>query len=261
MKKSLLIMIAIIILWQTAAANLIENGDWRYSIRIPDTYKEINANQIENEYAKIVLGNLSNKEGFMLLFHVAQKRKLQEGQTIFEWKDGENSAYFVFNGETIGDPHAAIATECGREETLTGNNQWSAYFQKLKQIQMDLDSYESEKRWRYEKSRKAFHDKERHAIKIESLYFDNNVPLLSACRFYILGSNRMVTITGCCCGPDAANFMTEAFEPALETFAFDENYGFGESTAGKTLGTLRSWLVPSFISLLLFAGLYKWINP
>ncbi|UCH89279.1 MAG: hypothetical protein JSV49_01130 [Thermoplasmata archaeon] len=94
------------------------------------------------------------------------------------------------------------------------------------------------------------YDKDRHISFETAKLYHNNVGHIISTSVKLLGSHRMVALQCYADGEDAEGFL-DLVDEVVDSFAYDEGYGFGEGEG----------VAPGLTKKLLGRGIWSWIWP
>ena len=221
-----------------------ENSEWRFSLEVPYDWQAVAEEELLGKWNELFLDSILGEEPSLAVF---QKRGAEN----------ENTAYMVVLCQTIGDPHAAIPEEVGLGRWYVSNACRSMVQGRMEWIRESLAAKTGDEQWRKPgTSGRIFYDEQKRILYETQVLSSKNRETFVLSIVRLLGSNRTATLVFHGYNENTEEFL-DLIETVVESFSYDEKYGYGETTARNVVETLWVWLFPG-IAVTIFLGIIFW---
>jgi len=238
------------------------NSDWRFSFDVPYGWNQITSQDLTWQEAAEVEG-IFNKPATLSEFIELMSEKKRPDDTegilaIFQQDDSgpKYGAHMIVQCKTIGDPHQTITAEAVLEDALRSNGYRNTGFEILRTVEK-IAKAKITKETRA--NRQIHYDKDYRAFYESTAFTNSNNKRVVIARIRILGSNRVTTLVCHSLDNDPEDFLAQMKE-LVASFAYDENYGYGQAPATVQIKTIISWLLPTLGTFVLMFLAYGWVK-
>lgn len=227
-----------------------ENSKWHFSFTVPDDWEPVDYNDLTGKHIDIVKGYITPTSLFNMVTGIA---KPPDALAIYQQIDAEqdHTAWLIVHARTVGDSTDAIPPESKHEDWLTSDWRRRSGIDALLRMQHELMKREkSKKKWTSGDKRSFYMDRKIHTLAEQLKISDPSGETFIFTKVTKLGSNRAVTLTFHAFNQDVDEFM-DLMDELLDSFTYQEHYGFGETTATNVMKTIWAWVGSSVVAMII----------
>lgn len=218
------------------------NSKWHFSFTVPEGWEVITKDTLLSNYAEELEIRFKDVEILAMCREVGA--------------EDEKSSMLV-QARNVGEAKEGLSLETVFEDWLRSNAQWEMSNSYLKDFRIDLMRRgDIAKEVEYE--RQIYYDADRH------IFFETvALPLkrgeaIGISTVRLLGSNKVTILSFNLYGRGVEDLLGLVKE-VVDSFTYDEHYGFGEATSTDIAKTLWHWLFPGLGTIIVAFLLYKWV--
>lgn len=265
------------------------NKEWHFTVTLGDDWEEISPENIAGKHSQFIyetflaetdlgalFSALSEEVGDEMDFNNVNYEQLREDAKIDPLSSDKTVAVLqlrgsddTYNGLMI--IQAEVIYEEYRQDAFTPEHYSSQYFrsdwvrnegfERLKNIDKTLAMDEPKEKWQPVKDGRVLgYYQDSHTYVETTVLKGRANQSFFASMMRTFGSNRIITIVFHARNVDMDEF-TSFLEDLRYNIIFDEDYGYGETSAGGVMQALWHWFIwPTIIFIVIFIGLYTWVN-
>jgi hypothetical protein len=237
------------------------NDDWHFKVTLPDSWRQINPEQLVGKHSRYIYNTCLAESSFALS---SDPLYTESTLAIFQRVSSDDATYafMIIQAEPIQEEYTqdVFTPEHYAEGYIGSDLNRSEGFDRLKEIEMALAEKEPDAGFHRLSERIVLgYFSDIHAYE-ERLVCEGSAGRTFAYSLMrTLGSNRIITVL--CSG---RNIDIPRYAEELDTVRgslyFDEGYAYGETTSAGLMREVWVWLIwPIVLSVVVFIVIYKWI--
>lgn len=170
-------------------------------------------------------------------------------------EDEKNS--MLIQARSIGEAKEGLVLEALYEDRLRSDQNWKVGKLYLKDFRGDLiEQGEVARKAKYKSQ--IYYDSDRHIFFETIVLPRKRRGAIGISTVRLLGSNRVTILSFNLYGGDTEQLFG-LLEEVVDSFTYDEHYGFGEATGIDAVKILWHWLFPGFGTIIVAFLVYKWV--
>jgi hypothetical protein len=218
------------------------NSKWHFSLTVPEGWEIITDDMLLSE----------SKEKFEIRF------KDEEILALCREVDAENEKNsMLIQARSIGEAKEGLVLEAFHEDGLRSDWNWQVGRSYLEDFRGDLIEQGQVARKSKYKSY-VYYDLDRHIFFEKIVLPRKRGGAIGISTVRLLGSNRITILSFNLYGETPEDLLG-LLEEVVDSFTYDEHYGFGEATGLDVMKILWHWMFPGFGTVIAMFLLYKWI--
>jgi len=218
------------------------NSKWHFSLTVPEDWEVITEDMLLSEHTEELEIRFEDVEILALCQEAGDE-------------DEKNS--MLVQARNIGDAKEGLVLEALYEDRLRSDQNWKVGKFYLKGFRADLiEQGQIAKKSKYKSY--IYYDSDRHIFFEKIVLPRKRGGAIGISTVRLLGSNRITILSFNLYG-EAPEDLLGLLEEVVDSFTYDEHYGFGEATGIDVVKILWYWLFPGFGTVIVMFLLYKWI--
>ncbi|MHC4570746.1 MAG: hypothetical protein ACYS0C_01540 [Planctomycetota bacterium] len=218
------------------------NSKWHFSLTLPGSWKVITDDMLLSEYTEELEIRFEDIEILALCQEVGGE-------------DEKNS--ILIQAQSIGEAREGLVLEALYEERLRSDYNWELGKSYLEGFRGSLvEKGQVAKKAKYKSQ--IYYDSDRHIFFEKIMLPRRRWGAIGMSMVRLLGNNRITILSFNLYGEDSEELFG-LLEEVVDSFTYDEHYGFGEATGTDVGKILWHWLFPGFGTIIVAFLVYKWV--
>jgi len=218
------------------------NSKWHFSLAVPGNWKVIADDMLLSEHTEELKLRFEDVEILALCQEVGGE-------------DEKNS--ILIQAQSIGEAKEGLVLEALHEERLRSDYNWEVGKSYLEGFRGSLvEQGQVAKKARYKGQ--IYYDSDRHIFFETMVLPRRRWGAIGISTVRLLGSNRVTILSFNLYGEDSEELLG-LLEEVVDSFTYDEHYGFGEATGIDAMKILWHWMFPGFGTIIVAFLVYKWV--